>query len=253
MTTEELDEQAERYASGKMEPDELIRYEALKRKNAESEEIFYLNQSLYHTLNPGQKGFRKKLETIRSDLRSTSETKPLIKRGIIFWISLAAGITLLIALFLFFDSKNSPATPEELYMAYMQQPVSLSPDLSPSRSGGVDSIHRKPEDSILIKADELYMNGNVKGAVQVLESAMVYSGTERIRFQIALLYLMAGQPREAIVMFQSIRDYNQSEIYWYTALGHLSLGDPDNAKAKLKDIGDDSRWYQKSRELMGKL
>jgi len=45
MTTEELDEEAERYVSGKMEPDELIRYEAIRRQNSESEEIFYLIKS----------------------------------------------------------------------------------------------------------------------------------------------------------------------------------------------------------------
>jgi len=253
MTTEELDEEAERYVSGKMEPDELIRYEAIRRQNSESEEIFYFNKTLYHTLNPGQKGFRKKLETIRSELQSTSDAKPFNRRGFIFWIALAAGITVLLAILLLFNSTKSPATPEELYMAYMQQPVALSPDLSPSRSGSDDSIRRKPEDSILIKADEFYMNGNLKEAIEVLESEMVYSGTERIRFQIAFLYLMTGQPREAIFMFQSIRDYNQSEIYWYTALAYLRMEDKENAKANLKLIGQDSRWYQKSRELMNKL
>lgn len=253
MTAEELDEQAERYAAGKMEPDELIRYEAIRRQNSGSEEIFYLNQSLYRALNPGQNGFRKKLETIRAGLQSTGDTKLFNKRRLIFWIALAAGVTVLLAIILLLNSKKSPATPEEMYMAYMQQPVSLSPDLSPSRSGSIDSIRRKPEDSILIKADALYMNGNLKEAVQVLESAVVYSGTPRIRFQIALLYLMSGQPREAIVLFQGIRDYNQSEIYWYTALAHLRLGDKENTKANLELIGQDSRWYQKSRELLGKL
>lgn len=252
MTPEELDELAERYASGKMGPDELMEYEAISKNHPELKEIFTMNQALYQTLNSRQIAFRKKIDLIRSDL-SPLANNPGKKKGLIFWISLAAVIIILLSMVIFFNSKKSPPTPEELYLAYMQRPASLSPDLSPNRSGAADSFNRKPEDSVLILADEKYMKGQFQEAIQILELASIYSATERIRFQTALLYLMAGQPREAITIFKTIRQYNQSEIYWYAALGYLQINEPENARNNLILIEQDSRWYQKSRELLGKL
>lgn len=249
MTPEEWDELAERYALGNMGPDEIKEYEAYRNQHPEWKKDSLLNQTLSRTLSPGQTTFRKKLLTIRSDIQLSTPKK----HTTLFWISLAAGITILLSLVIFYSTKKLPSTSVELYLAYMQSPASLSPDLSPNRSGTSDSIHRKPEDSVLIVADEKYMKGQFQEAIQVLELASIHSATERIRFQTALLYLMADQPREAITIFKTIRQYNPSEIYWYTALGYLRINEPENAKINLLLIESDSRWYQKSRELINKL
>lgn len=249
MTPEEWDEMVERYALGNMGPDEIKEYEAYRNNHPEWKKYSLLNQTLSRTLSPGQSTFRKKLLTIRSEVHLSTPKK----HTALFWISLAAGITILLSLVLFYRTKKLPSTSVELYLAYMQPPASLSPDLSPNRSGTSDSIHRKPEDSVLIVADEKYMKGQFQEAIQVLELASIHSATERIRFQTALLYLMADQPREAITILKTIRQYNPSEINWYTALGYLRINEPDNAKNHLIPIQQDSRWYIKSRELINKL
>ena len=251
MNAEEFDDAAERYFKGQMVPEEKTRFENELRSHPEWKEDFKLNQALFDAHRDSGHSFRQTLEEINQK-NKLAQTKPGSGSMRLF-LFLAALVLVLIILWAVLDSRKKVTNSQELFMAYMDPPSALSPDLAPVRAPQEEQIPLDYLDSILITADAFYIQGQTNQALSTLESVPEAVKTERVEFQKALLLLLLDQPEESIARFNAISTYNLSEVYWYLALCWLKLEDREKARYYLDRMEAGSRWYDKGRELSEKL
>ena len=248
MSAEEWDEEIDRYLRGQMEPGEGARFtESLKNDQA-LQEYFRLNQALHQALRNSPSPFRQTLEAVNE----SSFWRRASRRNWILVVVTAVSLSVLALLAILMNRKKN-AGPEELYLAYMQAPASLSPDLAPDRTGDEETGSISYQDSILIETDRLYIQGQIDQALKFLQSVREESLSDRMYFQTGLLLLMKNRPAETLVVFEKIKSYSPGEIQWYGALAHLKLGELTEAKAKLELIPAGTRWYAQSRELLSRI
>lgn len=245
MSTEELDEAADRYFRGQMDPEESARFLEGLNTDPERQEYHRLNQALYEALRNSPSPFRQTLEAVNTStaLRLAS------RRGWVLVVVTAVTLSILAFLGIYLNRKKN-LSPEELYMAYMQAPASLSPDLAPNRTGEEASKTRTYQDSVLIETDRLYINGQMDQALRLLQSVPNELKSDRMRFQTGLLLLLNNQPEETLKVFDQIKSYSPGEIQWYGALALLKLGDRPGARAYLELIPAESRWHARSQQLL---
>ncbi len=248
MSAEELDEAADRFLRGQMDPEESARFLDGLNTDPERKEYLRLNQALYEALRNSPSPFRQTMEAVNTSMA----LRLAPRRGWVLVVVTAVTLSILVFLGIYLNRKKN-LSPEELYMAYMQAPASLSPDLAPARAPQGNQIPLAYLDSILIEVDQFYIEGHANQALVTLEAIPEALRTQRIDFQMALLSLLLDKPAEAIDLFNGISSYNLPEVNWYLALCWLKLEDIEKARYYLNRIEAGSRWYDKGRELEKKL
>ncbi len=77
--------------------------------------------------------------------------------------------------------------------------------------------------------------------------------SQRIQFQLGLLYLAADRPADALIHFNKVTQYSPADNSWYKALTLLKLNRMDEAKKELQTLVTNEKWGASAIKLLKQI
>lgn len=250
MTTEESYDLIERYLRGELTGEEKLLFEKELSTNTALAEGLRMHEDLKFSLD---NNFRNTLLNIPDLSSDHSQPGSLPKTNWIQIWSLAASFLLIVSLGLLVYQLNKKTDPDILYALYFKSPISLSPELSATRGETHPDADPGSQEQYLSTADSYYMAGQYDEAIQALLSYPNNEDSQRIQFQLGLLYLAADRPADALIHFNKVTQYSPSDNSWYKALTLLKLNRMDEAKKELQTLVTNEKWGASAIKLLKQI
>ncbi|MBK6479261.1 MAG: hypothetical protein IPF93_13510 [Saprospiraceae bacterium] len=250
MTTEESYDHIERYLRGELTGEEKLLFEKELSTNTALAESLRMHEDLKFSLD---NNFRKTLLNIPNLSSDHSQPGSLPKTNWIQIWSLAASFLLIVSLALLVYQLNKKTDPIILYALYFKPPIALSPELSANRGASNPDGDPGLLEQYLYTADRYYMAGQYDEAIQALLSYPNNGNSQRIQFQLGLLYLAADSPAVALIHFNKVTQYSPADNSWYKALTLLKLNRMDEAKKELQTLVTNEKWGASAIKLLKQI
>lgn len=245
MEEELMFEKIERYLDREMAQGEQEAFEKEVQKNAELRRL--VDESLRTRYAVHQAGLVLQKEQLKQEWEEVWEGKQSGKITPAIWMSMAAGIALLIVCGLYFFKATSMSS-EELFAAHYELPEPLS-------ERRLDSMQQ----ARMAKGNTLYSQGDYASAAQEYERLLPSASPgqmNEIRFFLGICYLEMNKNQEALNQWKSLNsDYYQNSGKWYSALARIRLGQREEVHKILQQLIDsESTYYQtRARKLLKDL
>ncbi|MBK7372839.1 MAG: hypothetical protein IPJ09_15630 [Saprospiraceae bacterium] len=250
MTTEESYDHIERYLRGELTGEEKLLFEKELSTNTALAEGLRMHEDLKFSLD---NNFRNTLLNIPYLSSDHSQPGSLPKTNWIQIWSLAASFLLIVSLGLLIYQLNKKTDPNILYALYFKPPIALSPELSANRgASNPDGVPGSLE-QYLYTADRYYMAGQYDEAIQALLSYPNNGNSQRIQFQLGLLYLAVDRPADALIHFNKVTQYSPADNTWYKSLTLLKLNRMDEAKKELQTLVSNEKWGASAIKLLKQI
>ena len=223
----------EKYRKGELSEKEVHQFESRLLKDSELSEFLELTSGL-------KTAFESKMALeLKEELKNSSIKSDENKRmGSIFWVSVAATITLILSacIFLFFQNEK---TTEEVFLAYYEPyPNAVAPVL-------------RGEEKSNIKFD-LYES-------EKYEEALIYFKEKEddvSRFYTAQCFIATNKPQaalEILLNFNEGSEFHEASL-WYTGLSWLMIGERNKAKQVFENLSSSTTIYgKKANQLLEAL
>ncbi|MEM7370474.1 MAG: hypothetical protein AAF587_17825 [Bacteroidota bacterium] len=235
-------EQIYAYLDGKLSGEELLAFEQLMEQQADIR--LAVEQALQTKVAAYQEGRRVEKEKLNA--RWATEDSSANIRNLSLWkVAVAAGIALLL-LFALFQFSSESNQGQEMFLAFYEQPVSLSPR-------NVQELPQLPGAHALFH-EEKYEEA-AEEYIRLLDGAPAELQDE-IRFYLGISSLQLDQLPEAISAFNSLSSsYFGGAGAWYKALVYVKQESWQEAKETCEDIlaSRDDTYHQQARELLEQL
>lgn len=250
MTTEESYDHIERYLRGELTGEEKLLFEKELSTNTALAESLRMHEDLKFSLD---NNFRKTLLNIPNlsthEALSDLQTKT---NWLQVW-SIAASFLLIISIALLVYQLNKKTDPIILYALYFKPPIALSPELSANRGASNPDGDPGSMEEYLSTADSYYMAGQYDEGIQALLSYPNNEDSQRIQFQLGLLYLAVDRPADALIHFNKVTQYSPADNSWYKALTLLKLNRMDEAKKELQTLVANEKWGASAIKLLKQI
>jgi predicted Zn-dependent protease len=163
-----------------------------------------------------------------------------------WWYAAAAAVAAAVILFMISPFSGSSFSNEKLY-AYYSKDVEALP-------GGERG---NPDDSLLVKASDLYNRKDYSKALPFLREILTRKpGETQLKLASGICYLQTGQFDPATGVFNEIASGTtvfKNEAVWYKALTELKQNRLDECYRILESLPAEAARYKKARELMKKI
>lgn len=181
-----------------------------------------------------------------SDLAPKRRTlTPYITRRTIFYIAaIAAGLALLVSIFIL---NPAPSDPRQLYTAYFE----VSPNV------GVRNVRSETDRPATWQAYQAYDQQNYELAATLFENNLENSN-QRITdlYHLGNCYLMLERWEDAAPAFTTVVEADHllsPEAKWYLALTHLQTGDKARSQQLLTEVQSTTGHSKKAEKILKKL
>ena len=144
---------------------------------------------------------------------------------------------LTLASYVYFSQETKEINHEELFAEYFEVP-----EMAIITKG-------ESQDSILQIAQALFNNKEYNKSLVEFEKLNI---TDEIELYRAINNQMLNEPETSIEILNTIQN-KSNDIYWFTALAYLQIGDTENARVWLVKIDNKSVHYKKSQSLIKEL
>ncbi|MEM7368738.1 MAG: hypothetical protein AAF587_09040 [Bacteroidota bacterium] len=229
----------DQYLAGSMTSEEEKEFEREVASKPELKDL--LDQSLRTRYAIHQAGSNLQKEELGKewDKWETQQRQPVFSSYA--WMSMAAGIALILGLGFFF-LRPSPLSPEELFVAHYEHPETPT----------IRKIDQS--DSLTVAmVNSLYAKGEYVQAVEAYESLLPHTASSQIdelRFFLGISYLQIKQEENALEQWQALSsDYYQNSGKWYGILAKIRLKRLEEAKVDLTELAKNGSPYYQERAI----
>lgn len=258
MSSQKKLERIDKFLLGEMEEKELEEFRQELASDPELASEVKLQEVVFQAVTDKESaGFQELLNEIRqerSEIAKTRQAKTIrfpVRRA----LAIAATVLLVaIAGIFLYKSQVQPARSESLFAAYFEAPAVkdiLNPALiSRSRDGGEPPA---PGDEQLLEVAKLYENKEYPSALDELEAIDPGSldNPSDYHYLAGILYLIDGQPEQALANFDRATSGFPDGRAWYQALALLKLGRMEEAGRKLEQLaGYGNPWREKAERIL---
>lgn len=252
MTAEEKSERIEQYLQGRLSKAEADAFETEMLADPALADEVALERDLLESLTETDvHTFRATVETIHRQ-KQEAQIIPFVSRR--RWILAASVLALVVAGYFVVDGLLTPS-PGALYQAYFEAPAAeefMSPVVFKVRDEEETAVFT-PKEQALRKVADLYREKNYAVALTAMQ-AIEPENAAAHAYQLGVLYLVNGQPEEALEQFALGESANRTGAIWYRALALLQLDRPAEAREQLEKLrGQTSTWSDKVEKVLKKL
>lgn len=257
MASQEKLERIERYLLGEMEGQELQEFSrSLSEDQGLATEVELQRVIMEAVREEDTFRFQQTLKEIQAekDEKGTGRRRLPVRRH----LSVAASIAiLLLAAYFIYGSLNAPPSPQELFAQYFEIPDAediLPPE--PSSRGEDSTMADNPPGDGWSRAKDLFRDKQYAAALNQLRGVSPPEGPANAEFyfQLGILFLINGQPEQALQSWEQLEPDHSYALKWYRAMALLQLERRPEAKGVLRELAQiENPWQEQAAELLGEL
>lgn len=257
MASQEKLERIERYLLGEMEGKDLEEFDrALSADQSLANEV-ELQRAIMEAVREEDIGrFQQTLKEIQAEKNQSQSRRR--RFSVPRYMAIAASLAvLLLAAYFIYRSLNAPPSSQELFAQYFEIPDAediLPPETS-SRGEDSTMADNPPEDG-WSRAKDLFRTEQYAAALNQLRRVSPPEGPAKTEyyFQLGILFLINGQPGQALQSWERLEPDDSYTLKWYKAMAFLWLGQRSEVKGILQELTlFKNPWQEQAAELLEKL
>lgn len=257
MASQEKLERIERYLLGEIEGKDLEEFDqALSEDQGLATEV-ELQRAIMEAVR------EKDIYRFQQTLKEIQDEKDKSQKGnrrffIPPYLTIAASLAVLVlAAYFIYRSLNTPPSSQELFAQYFEIPDAediLPPE--PSSRGEDSTMADNPPEDGWSLAKDLFRDKQYAAALQQLRGVSPPEGPANAEyyFQLGILFLINGQPGQALQSWGQLEPGHSYALKWYKAMAFLQLERKLEARGVLRELAQvENPWQEQAAELLGKL
>lgn len=257
MASQEKLERIERYLLGEMEGKELQDFDrALSADRSLANEV-ELQRAIMEAVREEDIGrFQQTLREIQAEKNQSQSGRRRFSIPRYLYIAASLAVLLLAAYFIY-RWLNAPPSPQELFAQYFEIPDAeeiLPPE--PSSRGEDSTMADNPLEDGWSRAKDLFRTEQHAAALNQLRGVSPPEGPAKTEyyFQLGILFLINGQPEQALESWERLEPDNSYTLKWYKAMAFLRLERRSEVKGMLRELAlVENPWQEQAAELLGKF